>query len=139
MKVSRCKKPWSTDDTSKSVGVGSSRTARARLEPALRAVGMKTARRVNNPGIDFITGGKVCRESQRKRMDAIGNRMGRYVKLGPTVGSHVLRTGGIAAVRHGVGVVGISEATMRRVNRWTCMARGRLSGRSSFGRLALAR
>ena len=49
-------------------------------------------------------------------MDAIGRRMGRFVKLGPKAGSHVLRTGGIASIRRGVGVVGLTEAAIRRVN-----------------------
>ena len=56
MEVSRCRKPWTTDKKSRSIGVGSSKSARARLEPALRAVGMRTARRVNNLGNDFPRG-----------------------------------------------------------------------------------
>ena len=72
-------------------------------------------------------------------MQAVARRMGRYVKLGAKAGTHVLRTGGIASIRHGVGVVGLTETAMRRVNRWTCRARGRMGGRSSFARLALSR
>ena len=63
--------------------------------------------------------------------------MERYLRLGTKAGSHVFKTGGVPAMRHGTRVVGITALTMKAINQMAARVKGRTAGRSNFARLAL--
>ena len=117
MELLRSRVPWALDTDSKSLTLASSAKARRRIAPAMRKVGIAVAKLSENLGIDFQVGGKLGRVKQGMRVKEIQQRMCRLVKLGSKAGSHVFRTGGVPAMRHGAGVVGITVGTMRKINK----------------------
>jgi hypothetical protein len=130
---------WKRDSTKKTVAVSSTTALRLRLEPTLRKMGIASQKLVKRLGCDYGGGKQAKRNVQRSRLEKVSKRMGRYRSLGVRGGSHVLKTGGIPALKYGASVLGTPSATLRKVRILACAVRGKMGRRSAFGRLKLAR
>ena len=102
-------------------------------------VGIETVVHTENLGIDFVTAGRLIRTRHKERLRTIKTRMNRFVRIGRKAGTHCFKTGAIPAVRHELGVCGVTVATMKSLNKMGCRVIGRMKGaRSNYARLALA-
>ena len=119
MKLSRCRIAWTLSVSSKSLSLGSSKEARRETAPSSKALGIATEKVCAKIGINFQTGDRLVRAKQAMRIRNIQARMVRFIWLGKTAGPRVFGTGGFPAMRHGAGVVGITQTTMRTINRMT--------------------
>ncbi len=97
-----------------------------RIIRTAKDMGIATVAHAENLGVDFVTAARVQRKRQRERLAAVKGRLVRYMRLGPKAGRHVFRTGGVAALRHVAGIVGISLANMRAINKMGCRVVGRM-------------
>ena len=125
MMVSRCRTPWKLCLPSKSLALASSRAARARLEPAMRRMGIATVNVAEHLGVDFQTAGRLVRVRQAARMREVQAKLGRDVRLGKKAGAHVFKTGALPAMRHGTSIVGATVATMRKINKMAAKVSGK--------------
>jgi ribonuclease HI len=137
--VSRGRKRWRLDPSTKTVATASSSALSKLLEPSMRAVGVATRRRVKLLGIDYSSGKRVCRAVQRSRVQLVLGRQEGYKRLGKFAARHLVRTGAAPAVRYGANVLGVNKTTLKAVRRFACRVQGEMRGRCTFARLALAR
>ena len=138
MKLPRCRVAWKLSGSSKSIGIASSKEARKKTAPSLKALGIATGKVCEHLGIDFQTGSRLVRAKQAARIRSVQARMGRFVRLGKTAGPRVFGKGGFPAMRHGADVVGITLTTMKTINRMTAMTfSSSVVGRSNFAHFKL--
>ncbi len=137
LKVSRGR-PWQADHQGKTVTVTSSRRLDARVKTGMRAIGVKVLRKTKNLGIDYGPGSKKKgkRSVQMGRHAGVEARMARARCLGHRGAAHVERTQFIPAVRFGISVTGITDASLRKVRYASAVAHGPMGRRSTTARLA---
>ena len=136
--VSRASQPWTLSDAAKTVAVVPSALARA-VRPGQKAMGVKTVGHTKWLGIDYTAGARAQRKVLNTRLKKVCSRAARMRRRGARGGTHMVKTGGVPALRYGVIKDGATKGMISKVRRLAGTMRGKTKGRSLFGRLTLTK
>ena len=122
----------------KTVIIASSRAVREAIEKQMRRRGIGLQSKVKNLRVDFAVGGKKKRGQQpvmQARQKGASRKKGRALRLGRRLAPAITRTAMTTSITYGVGVIGVTEESMRRMRRMAARAYGPMQGRSVAARL----
>ena len=136
--VSKSSKPWELSDAAKTVAVVPRLLAEA-VGPGQRAIGVKTVSHTKWLGIDYTAGARAQRKVLNARLSKVCSRAARMKRMGARGGTHMLKTGGVPALRFGVIKDGATKGMISKVRKLAGTMRGKTKRRSLFARLTLTK
>ncbi len=122
----------------KTVAMGSNRIVRGKLGPKLKLLGVNTARRVRNLGVDFSLGAGAGRRAvQLGRWATAQARASRARRLGTKLGPRVIVASAVPSVTYGASTSGMSDGLLAALRSLVAEAGGKMRWRSTTARLIM--